>query len=147
MTTCSDVMTQHPVYCLPTDTVLRAAQLMRDEDVGPVPVVESHETKAVIGIVTDRDLTVKILAEGRNIDSTLDEVMTAAPLVCHTSDNLQSALDAMADAKVRRIPVVDGHERLVGIISQADVATRIGVPRKTGEVVAEISRTSRPDSG
>lgn len=67
MTNCADVMTKNPVNCLPTDTVFRAAQLMRDQDVGPVPVIEGHDTKTVVGIVTDRDLAIKVLAEGRDI--------------------------------------------------------------------------------
>jgi CBS domain-containing protein len=142
MTTCSDVMTKNPVYCLPTETASQAAQLMRDRNVGPVPVVESCETKALVGIITDRDLALKIVAEGRDLDTPLDEFMTRDPLVCRLDDNVESALDAMVDARVRRIPVVDDRDRLVGIISQADVATRIGMPRKTGEVVEEISRPS-----
>ena len=142
MTTCADVMTKNPVYCLPTDTASQAAQLMRDENVGPVPVVESSETKTVIGIITDRDLALKIVAERRHPDAPLEEVMTRDPLVCRANDHLQSALDAMADGRVRRIPVIDDRDRLVGIISQADVAVRFGVPRTTGQVVEEISMPS-----
>ncbi len=142
MTTCADVMTKNPVYCLPTDTASQAAQLMRDENVGPVPVVESPETKTVVGIVTDRDLALKIVAERGHPDAPLEEVMTRDPLVCRAEDSLLSALDAMADGKVRRIPVIDNQERLVGIISQADVAIRLGIPRTTGQVVQEISMPS-----
>jgi CBS domain-containing protein len=142
MTTCADVMTKNPVYCLPTDTASQAAQSMRDENVGPVPVVESSETKTVIGIITDRDLALKIVAERRHPDAPLEEVMTRDPLVCRANDHLQSALDAMADGRVRRIPVIDDRDRLVGIISQADVAVRFGVPRTTGQVVEEISMPS-----
>jgi predicted transcriptional regulator len=87
-------------------------------------------------------LALKIVADGRDVDAPLDELMTRDPLVCRTDDSVEAALDAMVDARVRRIPVVDDRDRLVGIISQADVATRIGVPRKTGEVVEEISRPS-----
>ncbi len=142
MTTCADVMTKNPVYCLPTDTASQAAQLMRDENVGPVPIVESSEMRTVVGIITDRDLALKIVAERRPPDAPLEEVMTRDPLVCRANDYLQSALDAMADGKVRRIPVVDDRDRLVGIISQADVAIRFGIPRTTGQVVEEISMPS-----
>jgi CBS domain-containing protein len=142
MTTCSDVMTKNPVYCLPTETASQAAKLMRDKNVGPVPVVESCATKTVVGIITDRDLALKILADGRDLNTPLDEFMTREPLVCRADDNVESALDAMVDRRIRRIPVVDDRDRLIGIISQADVATRIGLPRKTGEVVEEISRPS-----
>jgi CBS domain-containing protein len=142
MMTCADVMTKNPVYCLPTDSAFQAAQLMRDENVGPVPVVKSSETKTVVGIITDRDLALKIVAERRDPDAPVEEVMTHDPLVCRASDYLQSALDAMADGKVRRIPVIDERDRLVGIISQADVAIRFGIPRTTGQVVEEISMPS-----
>jgi CBS domain-containing protein len=145
MITCADVMTKNPVYCLPTDTAFQAAQLMRDENVGPVPVVESSETKTVVGIITDRDLALKIVAERRRPDAPLEEVMTRDPLVCRANDYLQSALDAMADGKVRRIPVIDDRDRLVGIISQADVAIRFGIPRTTGQVVEEISMPCAAD--
>ena len=140
MGTCGSVMTRNPVYCLPTDSVIHAAQLMRDHDVGPVPVVESHESRKVVGIVTDRDLALKIVAAGRDGNTTLQEVMTRAPALCHATDTVQAALDEMTDNQVRRVPIVDGEERLVGIISQADVATRVGVPRKTADVVERVSR-------
>ncbi len=142
MRICEDVMTKNPSYCLPTDTASRAAQLMRDQNVGPIPVVENCETKTIVGIVTDRDLTLKIVADGRDLDVPVDELMTRDPLVCRADDDIESALDAMADGKVRRIPVVDHRNGLVGIISQADVAIRVGGLRTTGEIVEEISRPS-----
>jgi|SRR5215469_11335718 len=140
MGTCGSVMTRNPVYCVPTDSAIHAAQLMRDHDVGPVPVVESHESQKVVGIVTDRDLALKIVAAGRDGSTTLQEVMTRAPAICRATDTVQSALDEMTDNQVRRVPVVDNEDRLVGIISQADVATRVAVPRKTADVVARVSR-------
>jgi CBS domain-containing protein len=140
MNTCGDVMTKNPVYCLPTEPASRAAQLMRDQDVGPIPVIDNHQKKKVLGIVTDRDLAVKIVADGRDPNTELEKVMTVDPLVCRSTDNLQSALDAMAKNQVRRIPVVDNQDHLVGIISQADVATRIDVPKKTAQIVHEISK-------
>src|ERR1700683_1857518 len=101
MITCADVMTKNPVYCLPTDTAFQAAQLMRDENVGPVPVVESSETKTVIGIITDRDLALKIVAERRRPDAPLEEGMTRDPLVCRANDYLQAAPGAWADGEGR----------------------------------------------
>src|ERR1700719_3305863 len=140
MNICSDIMTINPISCLSTDTVRRAAQLMRDQDVGPIPVVKDRGTNILIGIITDRDLAVKVVAEDRDSNTRIEEVMTRRPVVCLAGDNLQIALDRMSDCQVRRIPVVDENNRLVGIISQADVATRIGIPRKTAEVVEEISK-------
>ncbi len=140
MKKCGDVMTGDPACCLPGDTVERAAQLMRGEDVGPVPVVSDHQTKKLVGIVTDRDLALKVVAEARDAKVTrVEDVMTKGVVACRAEDALQEALDAMAEHRVRRIPVVDADDRIVGIIAQADVATR--APERTAEVVEEISRS------
>jgi CBS domain-containing protein len=141
MTTCRDVMTPDPVCCLANDTVDKAAQVMKNEDVGSVPVVESQESGRLIGIVTDRDLALKVVASGRDSRSTkIQDVMTRNPIACHADDDLQMALDAMAEYQVRRIPVVDRDNVIVGIIAQADVATRTENPRETAQVVEEISK-------
>jgi CBS domain-containing protein len=141
MQKCGEVMTKDPTCCLPSDTVNKAAQVMKDENVGPVPVIESVETKKLIGIVTDRDLALKVVAEGRDPRSTVvGDVMTRQLVTCRADDDLQKALDAMAEHQIRRIPIVNGGGRIVGIIAQADVATRVEEREKTAEVVKEISK-------
>jgi CBS domain-containing protein len=140
---CKEIMTKDPICCLPGDTVDQAAQLMKDEDVGPIPVVADQQTKRLLGIVTDRDLAVKVVAEARQIPAVkVEEVMTRNPVTCHAEDDLQKAIDAMEEHRVRRIPIVDDDGRIVGIIAQADVATRINEPEQTAEVVAEISKSA-----
>ena len=142
MSTCEDVMTKNPISCLRSDTVHVAATLMKQQDVGSIPVVESRETNRLAGIITDRDLTVKVLAEGRDANSTtLEEVMTRHPVTCSPADNLQKAFEAMTRNQVRRIPVVDKENRLVGIIAQADVATRTEATAKVGELVEKVSHS------
>ena len=124
MKKCSDVMTENPVYALPDDTVEKVAQLMKKEDIGPVPVVDDERNKRLVGIVTDRDLALKVVAEGRDPQTTkVEEVMTRKLITCRPDDDVESAMKAMAQYQLRRIPVVDEANRLVGIISQADVAT------------------------
>lgn len=141
MATCGDVMTKNPVSALPTETVVNVAQLMKERDIGPVPIVEDKVTKKLIGIVTDRDLALKVVAEGRDPNTTLvREVMTTDVITCHEDDDIDSTLDAMSKHQLRRILVVDKNDQLVGIIAQADVATRMDEPEKTGEVVKEISQ-------
>ena len=141
MPKCSEVMTADPACCLTTDTVQQAAQLMKSEDVGPIPVVENEQSKMLAGIITDRDLAIKVVAEGKTPDNVLvQDVMTPDPVTCRPEDNLQYALDAMAANQVRRIPVVDENNCIVGIIAQADVATRIEEPEQVAEVVEEISQ-------
>ena len=143
MKKCNEVMTKNPLCCLPEDLVTKAAGLMKSENIGSIPVVENEQTKKLVGIVTDRDLTLKILADGLNAKSTkVDAVMTRKVVTCHVEDDLQKALDAMAENQLRRIPVVDGDHKIVGIIAQADVATRVDQPQKTAEMVKEISQAN-----
>jgi len=138
---CAEVMTKDPVCCLPTDTAARAAQLMKDSDVGPIPVIENELTKKLIGIVTDRDLALKVVAEGRDPNTAkVEDVMTRALVMCRADDDQRKAIDLMAERQLRRIPVVDERWKIVGIIAQADVAIKTTVPEKTAGVVEEISK-------
>lgn len=143
MKRCKEVMTSDPMCCLPQDTADRLAKLMRDENIGSVPICQDRHSKKLIGIVTDRDLALQIATEGRDPRSVrAQEVMTSNPITCRPDDDLESALQAMERHQVRRIPVVNNNSELVGIISQADVATRSAEPRKTAEMVEEISKPS-----
>lgn len=143
MKTCSDVMTPDPVCCLSADTVDKAAKIMKMEDVGSVPVIDQERTRILIGIVTDRDLAIHVVAEGLDPRSTrIEEVMTRDPVRCKVDEDVDEALDAMKDYQIRRIPVVDEQNRIVGIISQADVATRLKDSDETAEVVEEISESA-----
>jgi CBS domain-containing protein len=143
MMTCSDVMTKDPACCVPTDSASRVAKIMKTENVGSIPVCESRQSRRLIGIVTDRDLALHVVAEGRDATGTLvQDVMSKEPISCSPQDNLQMALDAMQSHQVRRIPVVDRGGQLIGIIAQADIATRYDDPKKTAETLEEISRPS-----
>ena len=135
---CSEIMTKNPEYVMPTDSVMKAAQLMKSEDVGPIPIVK--DGKRLEGIITDRDLAIKVVAEGRDPKTTaVEEIMTDNLFTCKESDDIEKALKLMQEHQVRRIPVVDNQDHLLGIIAQADVANRLGSARTTGSVVAEIS--------
>ena len=141
---CNEVMTKNPVCCLPTDYVTVAAQLMRRVDIGAVPVIENEQTMKLVGILSDRDLALKIVAEGRDPQSTkVEEVMTRKVVTCQMDDDLQKALNLMAEHQLRRIPVIDNDNRITGIIAQADVATRLDQPQKTAEMVKEISQSKK----
>jgi CBS domain-containing protein len=137
---CGDIMTRDPVCCSPNDTVRRAAELMKTEDVGPLPVVDNKSGK-LVGIVTDRDLVLNVLARGLDAgNTTVSEAMTRDPICCKQEDALEDALEKMSTYQVRRLAVVDDQDRVVGIIAQADVATRIQDPEVAGEVVQEVSK-------
>ena len=141
MKKCNEVMTNNPVCCLPSDSVAKAAGLMKSKDIGSIPVIENEQTKKLVGMVTDRDLALKVVAEGRDPKTTkVEAVMTHNVVTCRADDDLQKALDAMADHQLRRIPVVNNDNKIVGIIAQADVATRVDQPEKTAEMVKEISQ-------
>ena len=143
MTSCSELMTKNPSSCLPSDSAYHAATLMKQEDIGPIPVVENRESNRLVGIVTDRDLTLRVIAERRDPESTkVGDIMSRNPVSCNQSENVQTALNTMSTHQVRRIPVVNDQNRLVGIISQADMATRVGAPRKVAELVQSVSTTS-----
>jgi CBS domain-containing protein len=136
MTLIKDVMTDKLRTCEPRTTVFEAARLMREEDVGPVPVVDGGRP---VGVVTDRDIVLRVVAAGRDPSLTTVGEIASEELVTISPDRpLDEALQLMARHRVRRLPVVED-EKLVGIVAQADVA-RVADERRTGEVVEEISR-------
>lgn len=140
---CEEIMTRNPKCCVPTDSAVRAARLMKIEDVGSLPVCSSPESGRLVGILTDRDLCMEIVAEGRDPNQVrVETCMTREPVTCRTDEELETALDRMEANQIRRIPVVDRAGMLVGIIAQADVATRTNSPSRTAEVVEGISRPS-----
>jgi CBS domain-containing protein len=132
-----DIMTSNPRCVTASDSISRAAEIMRDTDVGIVPVVEDSGSMRLAGVVTDRDIAVRIVAEGRGGDVNVREIMSSGLATVRPDDDLNRVTELMKREQVRRVPVVEG-DRLVGIIAQADVA-REGKDRKTGEVVEKIS--------
>jgi CBS domain-containing protein len=131
-------MTANPRTVTPADSISRAAEIMRDTDVGIVPVVEDAGTMRLAGVVTDRDIAVRIVAEGRDSNVNVREIMSSGLATVRPDDDVERVTELMKSEQVRRIPVVEG-DRLVGIIAQADVA-REGRDKKTGDVVEKISR-------
>ena len=140
MPKCSEVMTREPASCEAGETITRVASVMKKQDVGSVPVVQSREEPKLIGIVTDRDIVVKVVADGADVGhATVRDAMTPNPVSCKEDDDVNHALELMSSRQVRRVPVVDEGGRLVGIIAQADVATRMKRDETTGELVEAIS--------
>lgn len=133
----SDVMTRDPRRVAPSTTVAEAAKMMRDEDVGALPVVEQGK---LTGIVTDRDIAIRAVAEGKDPQSTkVADVCSGDLVTIDPQQDLDEALRLMAHHQVRRLPVVEEDGRLVGVVAQADVATQ-GDDHQTGDVVEEISK-------
>src|SRR4030095_16872022 len=120
---CRDVMTENPICCLPDDNVGQAARAMRRERVGSIPVVTDERNKELIGVITDRDLAFKVVGESRDaIRTRVFDVMTRAVIACRDDDDVITALLAMEEHQIRRVPVVDYSGRVVGMISEDDVS-------------------------
>jgi len=140
---CSEVMTVNPSCCLISDTVYQAAQLMKSEDVGPIPILTDLESRRLEGIITDRDIVLQVVAEGRDPNNTrVNEIMSKDVYTCKVDDDAHKAVHLMEEHHVRRVPIVNEYGQLAGIVSQADVATRMGEPASTAEVVKEISQAA-----
>jgi CBS domain-containing protein len=131
-----ELMTSDPRTVSPGDSVVDAARVMRDEDAGAVPIAEGDR---LVGVVTDRDIAIRVVAEGKDPSSTKVEDVASRELVTiDPQQGLDEALRLMAQHQVRRLPVVEEDGKLVGIVAQADVA-RHADDARTGEVVEDIS--------
>jgi len=122
-----DIMTSNPLVVTATDPVSNAAEIMRDAEIGIVPVVDDREARHLIGVITDRDIAVRYVAQRHvpacevRLHMSGDHLRTVAP-----DDDVSRVIAAMAHDQVRRIPVVAEDNRLIGMISQADLATKVG---------------------
>ena len=131
-----DAMTSNPRSIEPSTKVADAASLMKSEDVGSLPIVEGGQ---LVGVVTDRDIVIRGVADGKDPQSTtVDEIASRDLVTVDPEQDLDEAMRLMAQHQVRRLPVAEEDGRLVGILAQADVA-REGKDAKTGQVVQEIS--------
>jgi CBS domain-containing protein len=139
MTTAREIMTQGAECARSDETLSDAARKMRDLDVGALPIC--GEDDRMKGVVTDRDIVVRCVAEGADPTSTrVSELADGKPVTIGADDPVDEALRTMIEHGVRRLPVIDG-DRLVGMVSQADVA-RETTPQQAGELVAALSRSA-----
>jgi CBS domain-containing protein len=131
-----DAMTSNPRSIEPSTKVADAANLMKSEDVGSLPIVEGGQ---LVGMVTDRDIVIRGVADGKDPQSTtVGEIASRDLVTVDPEQDLDEAMRLMAQHQVRRLPVAEEDGRLVGILAQADVA-REGKDAKTGQIVQEIS--------
>jgi CBS domain-containing protein len=132
-----DLMTKSPRSLESGSTVMEAARLMRDEDAGLIPVVEGEK---LVGTVTDRDIAIRVVAEGKSPESiTVGEIASRELVTIDPQQDLDEALRLMARHQIRRLPVVEEDGKLVGIVAQADIA-RNASDAKTGDLVEDISK-------
>jgi CBS domain-containing protein len=138
-----DVMTASPISCTETDTARAVAQMMRDHDVGSLPVVAAGDSKQLAGMVTDRDLCCGLLADGRGPESLIREYISRDPVTCKANDKLEDCEKLMQRHQVRRVPVVDANNTCIGIVSQADLALK----DKDTNVKKTVAAISKPSHG
>ena len=118
----SEIMTKKPACCWPSSSTLSAALLMQETDTGIVPVIEDRFIPTLVGVVTDRDLCLHVVAQGRDPSSTwVDACMTRDPICCAEQDDVSAAVDLMKTHQVRRLPVVNERHEIVGMLSLGDV--------------------------
>ncbi len=133
---CREIMTKNVRTATPATTLREAAVMMRDGDMGAVPVVENGR---LIGIVTDRDIVIRAIAEGRDAETPVGDAMTTALFTVAPEDFVFEAIRLMGDKQIRRVPVIDANGALAGIIAMADVALETEDEREIAETLEEIS--------
>lgn len=132
-----DVMTPDPECVSEKDSIRDVARIMKDADTGVVPVVDG---KKIIGLITDRDIIVRGLAEGKNLENVrVNELMTKSIRSVREDSSVDEALELMGSAEIRRVPVVNQNDELVGIVSLGDIATQANRDGKVGQTVENIS--------
>jgi CBS domain-containing protein len=138
-----DIMTANPESVTASDSIQAAARIMRDSDVGIVPVVDDEGSRRLRGVITDRDIAVRCVAEGRDGTCRVSDLMSGDLVTARPDDDVSKVMDRMKTEQVRRIPVVDDSDRLVGIIAQADIALDGPGDKAIGDVVEKISEPGR----
>ena len=133
-----DCMTRDVSLANPTDTIAEAAKIMAYLDAGVLPVRDGDR---LVGMITDRDIAVRAVAQGKGPDARVAEVMSAEVLYCFEDQDIDDVLRNMGDIQVRRLPVLDKAKRLVGIISLADLAAN-GQAGRAGDTLGDIARPS-----
>jgi CBS domain-containing protein len=134
-----EVMTENVSVVEPDTQIPQIARKMRDEDIGSLPVVENER---LVGMVTDRDIVVRAVAEGQDVrTATAREAMSPRILYCFDDQTVEEVLENMGEQQIRRLPVVDRDKRLVGVVSLGDLAK--SAKKKAGDALKEISQPTQ----
>ena len=139
-----EIMTANPRTVTPDMNLPEVARLMQSEDVGIVPVVDAGGSRQLVGVVTDRDIALRVVGEGRDPNSVrVSDVMSTNVRTCREDDSVDDVMDVMGTEQVRRVPIVDERGSLVGIVAQADVVLQASSDKKAERTVEKISQPSR----
>jgi CBS domain-containing protein len=135
-------MTREVAVVGPTDSVRAAADVLKRLNIGSAPVCNG---RSLVGMITDRDIAVRAVADGRDpVNTPVEQVMTRDVIYCFDDQDVQEVADAMAASQVRRMPILNRQHELVGIVSLGDLAVDLADDEMTGEVLEEVSQPSRP---
>jgi len=138
-----EVMSPNPACCTPSDSAQTAARIMRDRNIGSIPVVIDQQLE-LVGVITDRDLCCSIVADGLDPKTTpIQKFISLGPVRCRDGENVDKCERAMQEHQIRRIPIVDGDNHVIGIVAQADLALKDNA-EKLSKTVAEISKPAQP---
>lgn len=136
----TEIMTKNPATCEPRTPLAEVAKMMCDNDCGEIPVVADRRSLKPVGVVTDRDIACRVVGKGKNpLELTAGDCMSGPCVVVSQDADVDECARTLERKRIRRVPVVDGEGRCVGIVSQADLALRAG-STIAGEVVREVSR-------
>jgi CBS domain-containing protein len=139
-----NMMTSNPASVTPEQSVRDAARLMKEHDCGLIPVVENRDSKRLVGVITDRDIAVRLVGEGKGADTKVSEVMSRDPSCASPDTDVGEVERIMSERQVRRVPIVDSAGRLEGIVAQADLALSDDGGVSDSEVARTVERISEP---
>jgi len=140
------IMKKDPSVCTPHDPLNEAARIMWEHDCGFVPVVSAHDTRELVGVITDRDICMAAYTRGAPLQSLrVSEVMTTEVATCQAADSVRDAESHMKSARVRRLPVVNDEKQLVGVVSLADLARQTATMRRSKTKDRDLTETAIGD--
>src|SRR5213080_1619252 len=141
-----EVMSPNPVCCTPGDSAQMVARIMRDGNIGSIPVVIDQQSRELVGVITDRDLCCSVVADGLDAKTTtIEKFMTLNPVTCREEEDVESCERLMQEHQIRRIPVVNAEDSVIGIVAQADLALK-DKSERVSKTVAEISKPADPSA-
>jgi CBS domain-containing protein len=140
------MMTSNPACVTPEESAREAARLMKEHDCGLIPVVESRDSRRLVGVITDRDIAVRLVGEGKGGDTKVSDVMSRDPSCASPDTDIGEVERIMSERQVRRVPIVDSAGRLEGIVAQADLALSDNSGVSDKEVARTVERISEPST-
>ncbi len=140
----NEIMTSKPSTTTPDASLQDAARMMKEQDVGLIPVVDGSGSGKLVGVITDRDIAIRVVADGRETKGAkVSEAMSSTPHTCGADDSVDSVMELMGKEQLRRVPIIDESGKLVGIVAQADIVLHAKSDRKTEQTLEKISQPTK----